>query len=96
MKYEWNRVKAASNLRKHGVSFDEAKTIFDDSYQETYPDVTHSIGEARYICLGMSNKNRVIFVAYTERQGRTRIISAREADAEEELEYYAARSSYLG
>lgn len=96
MKYEWNCVKAESNLRKHKVSFEEATTVFDDSFQEVYPDTDHSVGEARYICLGMSDKSRVLFVAYAERQGRTRIISARKADTEEELEYYAARNRYLG
>lgn len=96
MKFVWNRVKAENNVQKHKVSFEEASTVFDDSWQEVYPDIAHSIGEARYICLGMSDKHRVLFVAYTERQGSTRIISARKADAEEELEYYAARNRYLG
>lgn len=94
MKFEWNRIKAEINLRDHGVSFDEAKTVFDDQWQENFPDPGHSIGEARYICLGMSVQGRVLFVSYTERADRYRIISARETTKREEAKYYEARSDY--
>jgi len=92
MKFEWNRSKAEINLQRHGVSFAEAKTVFDDPWQENFPDFAHSEGEAHYICLGMSDQGRVLFVSYTERANRDRIISARETTKREEERYYAARS----
>jgi hypothetical protein len=95
MKFEWHAKKAESNLKDHGVSFEEAATVFNDSWQENFPDPRHSFDEIRYICLGMSDQNRVLFVSYTERNGRTRIISAREATNREEGKYYEARSDYL-
>lgn len=94
MKFVWNRSKAEINMQKHGVSFAEAQTVFDDSWQENYPDPDHSEGEMRYICLGMSDQNRVLFVSYTERTDHYRLISAREATKQEEVKYHAARSYY--
>ena len=94
MRFVWNRSKAEINLQKHGVSFAEAGTVFDDSWQENFPDPAHSEGEARYICLGMSDKGRVLFVSYTERTDHYRLISAREATKKEERKYYEARSDY--
>lgn len=95
MKFVWNRSKAEINLRRHIVSFAEAKTVFYDPWQEHFPDPGHSDGEARYICLGMSDQGRVLFVSYTEkRTDHFRLISAREATKQEESEYYEARSDY--
>ena len=94
MKFVWNRSKAEINLHKHGVSFFEAKTVFDDSWQENFPDPAHSEGEMRYICLGTSDQDRVLFVSYTERAEHYRLISARKATKQEESKYYAARSNY--
>mgnify|MGYP000952890993 CR=1 FL=1 len=95
MKFEWHQPKAEYNLAKHGVSFAEAQTAFDDPYQENIPDLAHSFGELRILCLGVSKQGRVLAVIYTMRENITRIISARLATRREELEYYAARSNHI-
>lgn len=95
MRFEWHQSKAEYNLAKHGVSFTEAQTVFDDPFQENLPDLAHSVGEIRFLCLGMSERGRVLGVIYTERGDVTRIISARFATRREELEYYATRSNYI-
>jgi uncharacterized protein len=88
MKFEWHPPKAASNLAKHGVSFAEAATVFEDDLQLILQDTWHSIGEQRYRCLGRSQQGRLLLVVYTERQPDiTRIISAREATPREEDKY---------
>jgi len=81
--FEWDPAKAITNLRKHGVSFDEAMTVFDDSRRIHSLDPDHSIHEQRYLLLGMSNQQRVLAVSYTERLPRIRIISARPGDRDE-------------
>ena len=78
MEFEWDPKKAARNFRKHGVSFDEAATVFGDSLGTTVPDPDHSAGEDRYITVGMSDRPRLVMVAHTERGERIRIINARE------------------
>ena len=88
MKFEWHPPKAASNLAKHGVSFAEAETVFDDDGQLILRDRWHSIGEQRFRCIGRSEQRRMLLVVYTERKpDLIRIISAREATAREEDEY---------
>jgi hypothetical protein len=62
MKFGWDRFKAAQNLRKHGVSFDEAATVFGDSLAITYPDFEHSFGESRFLTYGHSAQGRLIVV----------------------------------
>lgn len=85
--FEWDRVKAESNFRKHGVTFNEASTVFDNSLaQETY-DPDHSEEEDRYLLIGHSARGQVLIVAYTDREDRTRIISARKAEPQERREY---------
>jgi uncharacterized DUF497 family protein len=79
MQFEWNPDKAALNLKKHGVSFDEAATVFNDSLSVTFPDSDHSYGEERYVIIGLSSVNRLLIVAHTDRADRVRLISAREA-----------------
>lgn len=88
--FEWDTNKARNNLQKHQVSFDEASTIFDDPQFITFLDEEHSTEEDRYITIGLSNKNRLIIVAHTERNGNIRIISAREATKNEEKFYQEA------
>lgn len=78
MDFEWDPKKAAQNLRKHGVSFYEAATVFGDGLGTTAPDPDHSLDEERYITVGMSERQRLVIVAHTERDERIRIISARE------------------
>ncbi len=78
MKYEWDENKAVKNLAKHGVSFAEAKTIFDDPMYVDFYDLDHSEDEERYLIVGESNRGRLLIVSYTERRESIRIISARE------------------
>jgi|RhiMetdeSRZDD1v2_1073273.scaffolds.fasta_scaffold340642_1 uncharacterized DUF497 family protein len=94
MIFEWFRLKAESNLKKHGVSFEEAKTAFDDEMQFSYPDHAHSIGERRFTCLAMSDQHRLLMIVYTQvTEERIRIISAREATRREE-KIYAGQSDH--
>jgi uncharacterized DUF497 family protein len=85
--FEWDAAKARENLRKHGVSFDEAVTVFGDPLSMQLPDPDHSVGEERYVLLGLSSTNRLLVVAFVERPPRTRIISARLATKGERRDY---------
>jgi uncharacterized DUF497 family protein len=87
MEFEWDAAKAASNLDKHGVSFAEAMIVFGDPLEATIPDPDHSSGEYRLLSMGRSEAGRVLVVAYTEREGRIRLISAREATPAERRRY---------
>ena len=73
MRFEWDRDKAASNLKKHGVSFDEAVTVFFDPLSATFSDPDHSLGERRLITVGYSFRGRLIVVCHTERRGSVRL-----------------------
>lgn len=86
-RFEWDPVKAASNLKDHGVSFDEATTAFGDLLALNMPDPDHSDGEERFLVLGMSSQSRLIVVSYAERPPNTRIISARTVTPRERREY---------
>ncbi len=88
--FEWDGKKATANTRKHGVSFDEACTVFGDPLAILIPDPDHSRGEQRYLLLGMSNRQRLLVVAHAERPPRTRLISARRATAKERRTYEEA------
>lgn len=77
MEFEWDTRKAATNAIKHGVSFQEAATVFSDTMAITYPDPDHSESERRSVTFGMSQDRRLLVVAHTERAGRIRIITAR-------------------
>jgi len=79
MRLEWDTRKARENLRKHGVSFEEAKTVFDDPVYVDFYDPDHSYEEQRYIIIGQSQQGRLLIVSYTEREDVVRLISAREA-----------------
>jgi uncharacterized DUF497 family protein len=85
--YEWDPAKAAANARKHGVSFEEAASVFLDRAALTFPDPDHSEDEERAITIGQSARQRVLFVAHTEREDRLRIISARRATRQEKEQY---------
>ena len=87
MEFEWDPEKAERNVRRHGVAFTEAMTIFADPLEVTISDVTHSEDEFRFLSLGRSEAGRLLVVAYTERQGRIRIISAREATPKERRDH---------
>ncbi|MBD2196288.1 MULTISPECIES: BrnT family toxin [Calothrix] len=87
MEFEWNPNKAALNVEKHGVSFQEAATVFNDPLSVTFPDPAHSIGENRYIIIGMSRYRELLVVAHTDRDEKVRIISARKATRQERKFY---------
>jgi len=87
MKFEWDPKKAAANLRKHGVSFEEAATIFGDELSLTIPDPVHSTEEERWVTVGRSRHDRTVVVVHTERREAIRIISARAATARERKSY---------
>ena len=85
--FEWDPKKAASNIKDHGVSFDEATTVFGDILAMNMPDPDHSEGEQRFLVLGVSAASRLVVVSYAERPPRTRIISARLATKRERRKY---------
>lgn len=87
--FEWAPAKAASNLRKHGVSFEEAQSIFYDEFAVQFYDEPHSSGEERFLMLGMSSGANLLLVCHCERDsGDTiRIISARKATKHESSFY---------
>jgi len=77
MQFEWDPKKSRANLRKHGVSFEEASTVFFDDLSLTGNDPDHSLDEDRFVTFGLSSMGRLLVVAYTERGEHIRIISAR-------------------
>jgi uncharacterized DUF497 family protein len=85
--FEWDPAKAASNLKDHGISFDEATTVFGDLLALNMPDPDHSEGEQRFLVLGMSSRSRLLVVAYAERPPHTRLISARPVTPKERRQY---------
>ena len=85
--FEWDQNKNAKNIKKHGISFDEAALIFDDPMFITVIDEEHSIDEERYITIGLSTDGKLLLVAHTDRQGKIRLISARKATKKEEKFY---------
>jgi uncharacterized DUF497 family protein len=87
LQIEWDPEKAQINFEKHGVSFDEASTVFGDPLAVEVPDPDHSIDEERYLAVGFSRNHRLLVVVHSERNGTIRIISAREADRGERREY---------
>ena len=89
MKFTWNPNKAASNLTDHGVSFEEASTVFGDPLAVTIPDPDHSIGQERLLTMGQSNVGQLLVVSHTEEGDTIHIISARRATAYERKNYEA-------
>lgn len=85
--FEWDAEKAATNLRKHGVTFDEASTVFGDALAVLNSDPDHSVRDLRYILLGNTSAGRLLVVAFAERPPATRIISARPATRRERRQY---------
>jgi uncharacterized DUF497 family protein len=88
--FAWNPEKARSNLRKHGISFQEAVSVFADPLSVTIPDPLHSHEEERFVLLGMSEGFRLLVVVHTDEGDRIRLISAREADRRERRIYEEA------
>jgi uncharacterized protein len=88
MKFDWDENKAVSNLSKHGVSFEEAKTVFDDPLYVDFYDPAHSEEEDRYLIVGESSQRRLLIASYTEKRGNLiRLISAREVTRTERKVY---------
>jgi uncharacterized DUF497 family protein len=79
LQFEWDDAKAKANLKKHGVGFDEALTVFADPLARIFDDPDHSEDEARELIIGFSAKPRLLVVGFTERFGRVRLIHARRA-----------------
>ncbi len=85
--FEWDDEKAVANLSKHGVSFDEAKTVFNDPLYVDFFDPDHSHDEHRYLIVGESSRGRLLVVSYAESGDTVRVISARELTSGEQEEY---------
>lgn len=84
---EWDPTKAKNNRRKHGVTFEEAATVFTDPLSSTISDPLHSEDEERFIIIGQSIQQRLLVVVHTDRENSIRIISARVANAHERNTY---------
>ena len=87
MQFEWDPEKDQQNQAKHGVSFDEASSVFGDPFAWTIDDPDHSVEENRFLTTGYSNRQRLIIVAHTDRDERVRLINAREVAAAERRVY---------
>ncbi|HTV48012.1 MAG TPA: BrnT family toxin [Phycisphaerae bacterium] len=87
MNFEWDPDKAVQNLRKHGVTFHEASTVFGDSLAATYLDPDHSASEHRFLTVGMSSTGRILIIAHTDRGENIRIIGARKTTRRERKHY---------
>ncbi len=87
MRFDWDKNKAASNLGKHKVSFEEAATVFGDPLSDTFDDPDHSVDERRFLIIGHSEKGKLLFVSHTDDGETIRIISARELTRTEREAY---------
>ncbi len=91
MDFEWDDDKADANFAKHGFSFLEASSVFDDDLSLTFPDPDHSVDEERLVIIGHSQRGRLLFVSHTDRHGVLRIIRAREVTRRERKVYENSR-----
>lgn len=89
LEFEWDPPKAAENARKHGVTFEEAGTVFGDPLASYFADPDHSLAEARLVAVGRSDRGRVLAIMFTERPPAVRLISARPATRPERAAYEA-------
>jgi len=87
IEFDWDANKEKRNIHKHGVSFHEAATVFGDSLSWTFPDPDHSLGEHRFLTVGMSSQGKILIVSYIDRGKKTRLISARKT-TRRERQYY--------
>ena len=88
LEFEWDDAKAEANWRDHGVSFELAKTVFGDPFAVEWVDEREDYGEKRFVIIGMAEGNVLLFVAYTEREQRLRLISARRVTKYEQEDYF--------
>ena len=93
MEFEWDGLKASQNAKKHGITFEEARTAFFDEFARVYFDPDHAEEEDRFLLLGMSHSLNTVVVCHCFREGESkiRIISARKADRDESAEYWDMR-----
>lgn len=91
IKFEWDPDKEKSNIQRHGVSFSEAATVFGDPLSWTFPDLDHSIGEYRYLTIGMSSRDTMLMVSHVDRGEDIRLISARKTTRRERRYYEEER-----
>lgn len=87
MCFDWDEQKAAGNLHKHGVSFQEAATVFGDPLSDTFDDPDHSIDEQRFLIIGASDKGKLLIISHTDNGDIVRIINAREPTSGERKLY---------
>jgi uncharacterized DUF497 family protein len=87
LEFEWDPEKAVTNLERHGITFEEARTVFGDPLGRIVDDPRHSVGERRFVLMGRSDQQRLVAVMFTERRGVVRIISARLATRRERRDY---------
>lgn len=87
MDFAWNSVKAASNIQKHNVSFEEAQSVFEDLLATVFEDEEHSVMEVREFIIGHSNQDRLLLVCFTEREDGIRLFSARPVTRLEREDY---------
>ena len=87
LKFEWNPNKAKKNIEKHGISSDEAATVYSDTLSMTYDDPDHSYNENRYVIISQSALGNLLFVSHTETDDKIRIISARKLTRKERKQY---------
>ena len=85
--FEWDAKKAAANVKEHGITFEEALTVFADPPAKIFADPDHSNEERRELIVGHSAAQRLLIVSFTERRNRTRVISARKATVRERQDY---------
>lgn len=93
LRFEWDARKAFTNRVKHGVSFEEAMTVFNDPLACIFDDPDHSVAESREIIIGLSQKQRLLIVCFTERSDAVRIVSARKATKVERQDYEETQRS---
>ena len=96
MRFEWDLNKGKANLKKHGVSFEEAITAFYDPLSATFADPDHSGGEERFVTVGYSSTDRLLFVSHLDQEETLRIISARTATAHERKRHEGETSRTRG
>ncbi len=87
--FEWDPAKTRANLEKHGVTFDEASTAFEDALSVTIADPLHSEDEERFVLIGYSHRSRLLVIVHTDRNDRARTISARPATKKERRHHEA-------
>ena len=87
LRFEWDEQKAKRNLKKHGVSFEEAATVFGDPLSMTIADPVHSTVEQRWVTMGLTHRERLVVVVHTNRGNTIRLISARKATRREKRAY---------